>query len=306
MQQNRGVDFILGRRCLEYLQDNNAKVNKVILRGKELETDHIVYFPNNFKANTDYLRQSYYNPDMKFDTFERLMIKVDMNANINKVFAAGEMCCPQFFRNRERIRSCSHGTNINQGMVVGFNIMGLGIPFHYVPYEDYELYGHKFKDTGCMSITDRIHTDGDPYSFNFTTYFANKSLGVLRAAGIQSTPNHMAILREAIRTNVPIEPDPTNPILFSHIDISEIEYAIRQIGKSGCYKQEIWEQRYDPVYKLVLWDQGRMRMGDTHYSFWEHGRLTPAEKMRREDQQMNSKEDALMQKLSQMSQKATS
>ena len=94
MQQNRGVDFILGRRCLEYLQDNNAKVNKVILRGKELETDHIVYFPNNFKANTDYLRQSYYNPDMKFDTFERLMIKVDMNANINKVFAAGEMCCP--------------------------------------------------------------------------------------------------------------------------------------------------------------------------------------------------------------------
>ena len=26
-----------------------------------------------------------------------------------------------------------------------------------------------------------------------------------------------------------------------------------------------------------------MRMGDTFYSFWEHGRLTPGEAMRREE-----------------------
>lgn len=190
-------------------------------------------------------------------------------------------------------------------MVAGFNIMGLGIPFFYVPYEDYELYGHKFKDTGCMSITDRIFTDGDPFSFNFTTYYANKKLGILRAAGIQATDNHMAILREAIRTNVPIEPDPANPIMFSNIDVNEVEMTIRELNKSGCYKTEIWEQRYDPIYKLVLWDEGRMRMGDTHYNFWEHGRLTPMEKLRREDEQIRKKEDNLMQKLSQVPQPAT-
>lgn len=55
------------------------------------------------------------------------------------------------------------------------------------------------------------------------------------------------------------------------------------MDKSGCYKYKIFEDRYDPVPNLILWDDNRMRMGDTFYSFWEHGRLTPGEAMRREE-----------------------
>lgn len=31
-----------------------------------------------------------------------------------------------------------------------------------------------------------------------------------------------------------------------------------------------------------------MRMGDTFYSFWEHGRLTPGEALRREEQNIET------------------
>ena len=39
--------------------------------------------------------------------------------------------------------------------------------------------------------------------------------------------------------------------------------------------------------QLVLWDDDRMRMGDTFYNFWEHGRLTPGEVIRREEKNLN-------------------
>lgn len=57
---------------------------------------------------------------------------------------------------------------------------------------------------------------------------------------------------------------------------------------------KIWEDRNDPVMTQVIWDDNRLRMGDTFYSFWEHGRLTEAEVMRREEQQLyeSAKENA--------------
>ena len=38
---------------------------------------------------------------------------------------------------------------------------------------------------------------------------------------------------------------------------------------------------------MVLWDENRMRMGDTFYSFWEHGRLTPGEALRMEEKNID-------------------
>jgi hypothetical protein len=62
---------------------------------------------------------------------------------------------------------------------------------------------------------------------------------------------------------------------------------MQKINKSGCYRYRIFEDRYDPVESLVLWDDNRLRMGDTFYSFWEHGRLTPGEAMRREEENLH-------------------
>ncbi len=227
MQKNRGVEFVLGRRCLEYNKDPNGNVNKIILREKTVDTEHLVYFPNNFWGNTEYFLESYYKPDMAFDNRRRVCVNIDLNSNINRVYAAGEVCAPENFRNSERYRNCSHGSNIVQGMIAGFNIMGLGIPYHIVPYEDFDLYGHKFKEIGGMSFHDRVIVDGDANSFDFTAYYVNAKLGVLKAAGIQKKSNHMAILREAIRTNTPIEPNHQNPTEFSKIDISRVEQSIR-------------------------------------------------------------------------------
>ena len=55
------------------------------------------------------------------------------------------------------------------------------------------------------------------------------------------------------------------------------------MNKSGCYKPLIFEQRYDAIEKNILWTDTRMRLGDAYYNFWEHGRLTPGEAMRRRD-----------------------
>lgn len=59
------------------------------------------------------------------------------------------------------------------------------------------------------------------------------------------------------------------------------------LSKSGCYKTRLWEERDAPVSQLILWDENRMRMGDTFYNFWEHGRLTPGEALRREEENID-------------------
>jgi hypothetical protein len=292
MQKNRGVKFILGRRVLRY-KGEGGKVEKIEMNGKTIDTDYVLYFPNNVEANLEYLNESTYAADMHFDSKGRVATQVDLNTNHNKIFAAGECAAPMNYKNSERFNECSHGSNVSQGMFAAYNILGLGIPYMIIPFVDYEFYGHRWREAGSMNYFEDKVIEGDLKDFNFTAWYVKKNMGILRAAGFQKKANDMSIVREALRTAVQVHPDMENPLGFSKIDIPDLEKRIRAFNKSGCYRKIFWDQRFEPVTELILWDDQKMRMGDAYFNFWEHGYLTAGELMRREEaEQMRKLEES--------------
>ncbi len=278
---------MLGRRVLSYKGEQS--VEKIYLRGKIVETDHVLYFPNNFTGNTDFFKKSNYTPDINFDSNGRIKVDEHMCTEFKRIFAAGEVSSSNFFANNDPIESVSHNMSINQGVFTAYNVLGLGIPNMIVPYNDYDFYGHKFREAGHMNFFEKDIILGDLDDFDYTAFYSNKESGVLMACGFQKDDQDMHIIREAIRVNLHIEPDPEMPTLFNDLKVSNLLKKIKVatidkvFKKSGSYKPLIFEERYNPIEKMILWTDTRMRMGDAYYNFWEHGRLTPREAMRRKE-----------------------
>lgn len=230
MQKNRGVDFVLGRRVLSYHGED--KVDKIYLRGKSVETDHILYFPNNLTVNTEFFKKSNYSADIGFDTSGRLKVNEFMASDVKRIFAAGESASVNFFANSDPIDFITHNMSVNQGVFAAYNVLGLGIPYMVVPYNDYDYYGHKFRETGHMSFFEKDIILGDLEDFNYTAFYTNKESGVLMASGFQSNGQDMQIIREAIRLNLSIEPDPDAPTIFNDVQIRSI---LRKIQVASLY-----------------------------------------------------------------------
>jgi hypothetical protein len=220
MQKNRGVEFVLGRRVISY--QGEQKVEKILLRGKTVETDHILYFPNNFTANTEFFKKSNYSPDIGFDSSGRLKVNELLTTDFKRIFAVGESSCASFFANNDAFETVSHNMSINQGVFAAYNVLGLGIPYMVVPYNDYDFYGHKFRETGHMSFFEKDIIIGDLEDFDYTAFFSNKNSGVLMAAGFQKDGREMSIIRETIRVNLHIEPDPDEPMVFNDMNTSNL------------------------------------------------------------------------------------
>ena len=216
---------MLGRRVLSYHGDRS--VDKIYLRGKTVETDHILYFPNNAGANTQFFKKSNYSADIAFDSIGRIKVNEFMTSDVKRIFATGESACLDFFANNDPIDFISHNMSVNHGVFAAYNILGLAIPYMIVPYNDYEFYGHKFREAGHMSFFEKDVVIGDLDGFNFTAYYSNKSSGVMMAAGFQKTDKEMNIIREAIRLNLYIEPDPDTPTIFNEVKILSILMKIK-------------------------------------------------------------------------------
>ena len=226
MHKNRGVEFLLGRKCLEMV-GTGSFVEKIILNGKEVETDYVLYWPNNFKANTNMFEDSNYSNDIKFDKNHRICTEIDLGAGIKRLFAAGSCTAALSFANSERFRIFNYAMSICQGTFAGYNISGLGIPYMIIPYSDYDFYGHKFRVAGSMNYFEDIIIEGDVNSNEFMAFYSNKGVGVMKAAGFTKKAKDLQILREAFRIGMPVGGDPESLTLFSKVDINKLERRIR-------------------------------------------------------------------------------
>lgn len=172
---------------------------------------------------------SNYAEDMRFDKSGKICPEIDLNVGLKRIFAAGECASPMNFTNSERFKSCSHADNINQGMITGFNISGMGVPYAIVPYKEYDFYGHKFREAGSMNYFEEMVTEGDLNSFDFMAFYLNKGVGVMKVAGFPKEAKDMQVLRECLRTSIPIGGDPENPVVFKKVNIPRLEKLIRVI-----------------------------------------------------------------------------
>lgn len=202
-------------------------MEQVVVTGKTIDTELMIYFPNNFEANTRILERSSYFEDLRMDKNGRICTDIDLNVGIKRIFAAGTCATVLNFANSERYKSCGYAESIIQGMTAGFNMNGMGVPYHVVPYKEYDFYGHKFREVGSMNYFEEMVTEGDLNSFDFMAFYLNKGIGVMKVAGYPKQAKDMQVLRECIRTSIPIGGDPENPVLFKKINIPRLDKFIR-------------------------------------------------------------------------------
>lgn len=202
-------------------------VTQVVMPGKTVDTDLLLYFPNNSKGNTELLDRSNYIEDMKFDKSDRICTEIDLNVGVKRIFAAGDCASVPFFANSERFKFWNFAQSIVQGMTVGFNMNAMGVPISVVPYREFDFYGHKFREIGSMNFFEEMVLEGDPKSFDFMAYYLNKGVGVMKAAGFPKEAKDMQVLRECMRTNIPIGGDPENPMLFNSVNVKKLERQLR-------------------------------------------------------------------------------
>jgi hypothetical protein len=216
----------MGRKCKQMISEGGA-VKKVEVVGRTVDTDFVLYSPNNFKASTDIFNNSTYAEDLKFDKENRICTEVDLNAGLKRMFAAGECASVPNFMNSERYKSCSYAESINQGFFAGMNMSGMGIPYHIVPYDEYDFYGKKFRIVGGMNFFEKHVVEGDLNSFDFMAYYINGGVGVRKAAGFTKEGRDMQVIREALRTSLPVGGDPEAPSLFTSVNIPKLARSIR-------------------------------------------------------------------------------
>lgn len=284
--KQRGVDFVLGRRCLSYEGEQPDKVNYLNLKGKMVQTDLVLQFPNNFLANTDFLDKGPHASEIKTDRQGRISVDPYLKSAHGRIFAAGDAANPLYWATTERINWIGHGTNVVQGTWAAFNLLGLAIPNFVVPHTDWVFYGQRFQEVGHLRQPENTFSDGQLDSFDWVSYSLNSHIGIQRALGFSSRhPRRFQVLREGFRVAIPELTELDFRVDSGGIDVAAIEKSVKAKGKSGCYRSAIFEERFNPLDRLILWDELRMRMGDAYYNFWEHGQLTPGEYMRKQEKE---------------------
>ena len=228
IHQNRGVQFHLGRK-IQDMTGSGGVIKSINMTGKTVETDLVIYFPNNVSANNEMFEGSYLLDELQFDKTGKILTGIDLNTGSKRMFAAGDCSAVPSFANSERFKNCSYAESIIQGMVAGINLNAMGIPYAYVPYREYDFYGHKFREIGIMNYHELIVTEGDLNSFDYMAYYVNKGIGVMKAAGFPKKAKDMQVLRECIRTNIPIGGDPESTSIFSQVNVDKLEKNIRVV-----------------------------------------------------------------------------
>jgi apoptosis-inducing factor 3 len=295
--QQRGVEFILGRRCLSYEGTKPELVDQLHLKGKIVNTDLVLQFPNNFRANTEFIEKSPYSTELKTDRQGRVSVDAYMKTAHGRIFGAGVGSNPIYWATTERITWLGHGTSVVHGTWAAFNLLGLGIPNFVVPHADWMFYGHRFQEVGHLRQPENTFSDGSFDSFDWVSYALNTQIGIQRALGFSGRhPRRFQVLREGLRVAIPELTELDFRVDSGGVDVAAIEKSVKALDKSGCYRTAIFEERFNPLDRLILWDELRMRMGDAYYNFWEHGQLTPGEYMRRQEKDNDQRMQELASK----------
>lgn len=141
MHKNRGVNFATKRRFIRF-DTNGDQIKKINLKGKKIDTDYVVLFPNNFKAKTEMFDD---NPtminDMKRDRYDRIRTFYNNSTGSWRVFAAGGPSAMINFLTNERIQKDLFHKSVNEGMNAAYNIIGL-VNFSFNCFKGYPLPGY--------------------------------------------------------------------------------------------------------------------------------------------------------------------
>lgn len=125
MHKSRGVQFHTKRKFIRFDTEED-QIKKVNVKGKSIDTDYVVLFPNNYKAQTEMFDD---NPtivgEMKRDIYDRIRVDYNNSVGNHRIFAAGGPSSMINFLTNERIKKDLFHKSVNEGMNAAYNIIGL-------------------------------------------------------------------------------------------------------------------------------------------------------------------------------------
>lgn len=127
MHKNRGVKFCTKRRFLKF-DNEEGEIKKVNVKGKTIDTDFVVLFPNNFIADTELFDTSRkFTDNISRDEQDRVKVGFDNNSGNKRIFCAGGSSSMINFMTNERIKKDLHHKSVNEAMHTAYNVLGLVI-----------------------------------------------------------------------------------------------------------------------------------------------------------------------------------
>ena len=125
LHQERGVQFVQKRKLLSF-EGEGRKISKIKLRGKEVDTDYVVLFPNKFVIDSELLRSNpKFEQSIILENNGQVRADYKNNAGTKRVFVAGAASATFNLSNRERTNDRLIHRHVNEGVNAAYNILGL-------------------------------------------------------------------------------------------------------------------------------------------------------------------------------------
>ncbi|KRX10397.1 Rieske [2Fe-2S] iron-sulfur domain [Pseudocohnilembus persalinus] len=275
-QVQNDVWFVLHQK-IDEMKGNDEKIEKIKFEnGLEINTDVVLMFPNNRIGNTEWIDES--NMDQfDYDEFGKMKTNYNMRSDYKRIFATGECANTQYFAINDEIGCEGWNMSWHTGMTAAYNILALRVPFHQIPFQWNNIYGKTLQYLGYARYWNEAHIIGSIKDWDFVVVYSFYD-SIIAAAGTPSQTKNMNILNEAFRLEIlPSFKD----LKDGKVNINNLENIIRSQKRSGCFKEGLYNVRYDPYNKDVIW-QNRDKTSE-YYNFYEQG-LTPVENKMDEEQ----------------------
>jgi len=150
---------------------------------------------------------------------------------------------------------------INQGKIAAYNILGLAIPYYMTPFVSSKHFGRTLQRVGTFEGYDKVHIEGNPGDLDFTAIYSKK--GYAFGALISSSQKNRAnVFAEGMRYGFIEKVDDFTERLITW---EGIEQKLKEDPKYRCFNNEIYNVRFEPIPKLILW-KTRDKMGDVYYN----------------------------------------
>ncbi|KAL4438557.1 hypothetical protein ABPG74_015455 [Tetrahymena malaccensis] len=258
------VKFVM-RNPVDKIVGDNGLAKKIQFRsGLSIDTDFVLLMPNNFKADNDFLLNNDLD-QFEFDDIGRVRCDYDIRTDYKRMFAPGSGGVATYFAANDRYPHMQWNTAYHQGMTAGYNTLALNIPWHQIPFEQYEIFGKVLQHIGYANVENEVYIQGDVQNWDFVAFHAWEG-EILAVTGTPSQSKRINILNEAIRLEL-------MPHLIElkkgYKTIEQIEQEIRESKRSTCFKNLIYELRDKPNPHDVIWFHRERQ--SRYFNFWEEG-----------------------------------
>lgn len=170
----------------------------------------------------------------------RMRTNTQMRTDVKRIFGAGESIVHNLFSSQDKYHSETVASSLDQGATAALNVLALSIPFHMLPFSNYNFFGKTFFAVGHQNVFSDFYIDGSLKDMSFIAYYGVGD-SIVSAFGSPNKKYEMSVIREAIRLHLL---PPLSKIKGKTIDIDKLAEKIR-VKQLKCIQRASQEKLLD-------------------------------------------------------------